>query len=136
MATTTENEYTWQEISKHNSVESAWVYVDDIVYDITSFIDHHPGGRDMLLLVAGRDITDLIRTYHPFTDKPWDILPKYKIGKLKGCPEFGRFKPDSGFYRECRDEVNRYFKTNYLDPKVCTNISRIFWKYFIFYTYS
>ena len=56
-----EREYTWQEISKHNSADSAWIYVNDHVYDVTKFVDRHPGGRDMILLMAGRDLTDLFQ---------------------------------------------------------------------------
>ena len=110
--------FTWQQVAKHNTAESAWVYVDDTVYDVTSFIDRHPGGRDMILLMAGRDITDLFRTYHPFTETPMKVIQQFKIGKLKGRSEFPIFQPDSGFYKECRLEIGRYFKDNNLDYKV------------------
>eukprot|EP01084_Bolivina_argentea_P250604 419957_1 len=112
-----EKEYTWQEIAKHNTDESLWVYSDDKVYDVTKFIDRHPGGRDMLLLMAGRDLTDLFECYHPFTEKPKEMLKKFKIGKLKGSSEFASFKADSGFYKECREGVNKYFEDNNLDYK-------------------
>ena len=68
--------------------------------------------------MAGRDLTDLFPTYHPFTEKPKEILKKFKIGKLKGPSEFGTFKKDSGFYKECQQEVGKYFKDNNLDYKV------------------
>lgn len=51
--------FTWQEVAKHNTAQSAWVIVDDGVYDLTGFVDKHPGGREMMLLAAGRDCTDL-----------------------------------------------------------------------------
>lgn len=114
----TDGLYTWQQVAKHNTADSAWVYIDDTVYDITSFIDRHPGGRDVILLTAGRDITDLFRTYHPFTEMPMKVIQQFKIGKLKGPSEFPSFQPDSGFYKECRDELARYFKDNNLDYKV------------------
>ena len=123
-------EYTWQEISKHNNEDSAWVYLNEDVFDVTKFLDRHPGGRDMLLLMAGRDITDLFQTYHPFTEKPKQILQKFKIGKLKGPSEFGTFTPDSGFYKECQQQVGKYFQDNNLDYKVKTypNTPRITFK--------
>ena len=112
--------YKWQEIAKHNTAKSAWVYLGDDVYDVTSFIDRHPGGRDLLLLMAGRDITDVFVSYHPFTEKPRSVLKQFKIGKLRGAPEFGRFKADGGFYKECRSEVGKYFASKKLDSKVTT----------------
>lgn len=30
------NKFTWQEVAKHNTPQSAWVIVTDKVYDITS----------------------------------------------------------------------------------------------------
>ena len=34
------------------------------VYNVSSFISKHPGGTDPLLLVAGRDITQMFESYH------------------------------------------------------------------------
>eukprot|EP01083_Nonionella_stella_P266844 902138_1 len=109
--------YSWQEISNHNTAKSAWVYVGNNVYDVTKFLDRHPGGQDMILLMAGRDLTDLFSTYHPFSDKPGKILSKFKIGTLKGPSEFGTFSPDTGFYKECKEKVREYFEENNIDYK-------------------
>ncbi|CAG8784098.1 6395_t:CDS:1, partial [Dentiscutata erythropus] len=49
--------FTWQELAKHNKHDDAYVAVRGKVYDITNFIERHPGGDDILLLAAGRDIT-------------------------------------------------------------------------------
>ncbi len=34
------------------------------VYDVTKFVDVHPGGRDQLIAGAGRDVTMVFRSYH------------------------------------------------------------------------
>ena len=36
------------------------------VYDVSGFIERHPGGADQLLLGAGRDVTILFESYHNF----------------------------------------------------------------------
>lgn len=109
-------QYTWQEIAQHNTESSCWVYVGNVVYDITPWLDRHPGGKDILLLTAGRDISDLFVTYHPFTDKAAAVLAKYAIGEVK-LTEFPQFAPDRGFYRECRQVVGEYFRKNRIDHK-------------------
>ena len=42
-------------------------------------MDNHPGGKEILLLAAGRDITYAFDSYHPFTDKAekskWSLPP-------------------------------------------------------------
>ena len=108
--------YTWEQVASHASADSCWVYSHNSVYDITHWLDRHPGGRDILLLCAGRDITDLLPSYHPFSDRPLDILSKYRIGDL-ATTEFPQYRPDSGFYREARAEVGRYFRETGLDSK-------------------
>jgi L-lactate dehydrogenase (cytochrome) len=47
----------YSEVQKHNSVESCWVVILGNVYDVTSFIDRHPGGRNAILKAAGTDAT-------------------------------------------------------------------------------
>ncbi len=37
------------------------------VYDVSSFIARHPGGAEQLMLGAGRDVTQLFESYHPFS---------------------------------------------------------------------
>ena len=36
------------------------------VYDVSEFIEKHPGGVDQLMLGAGRDVTILFESYHNF----------------------------------------------------------------------
>jgi len=109
--------YTWEEVRKHNTRETGlWLAIDNSVYDITNFVDSHPGGSHLLDISAGRDCTDLFKSYHNLTDRPAQILPKYKIGELETY-ELNYFKPDSGFYKECCQRVKEYFEKNGLHPK-------------------
>lgn len=39
---------TAAEISKHKSDEDAWIVVDGLVYDITCFLQTHPGGAEVV----------------------------------------------------------------------------------------
>ena len=54
----------------------------------------------MIALSAGRDCTDLIRSYHPFNDKPYTVLEKLKVGaKRTGFAASTRLVPSS----QCHD---------------------------------
>ena len=49
--------YTYSEIEKNNKKEDGiWVTYKDSVYNITDFIDIHPGGKDKILLAAGKGV--------------------------------------------------------------------------------
>ncbi|SNX83136.1 probable cytochrome b5 [Melanopsichium pennsylvanicum] len=52
------------ELKKHKSEDSAWVVVDGKVYDVTSFLDDHPGGKKILLKNCGKDASESFWTYH------------------------------------------------------------------------
>ena len=39
---------TLEELSKHNTLESAWCSLNGVVYDVTVYIDYHPGGKILL----------------------------------------------------------------------------------------
>lgn len=49
---------TREELSKHDSIQDCWTAIDGKVYDVTSYIRFHPGGRK-ILLGAGKDATDI-----------------------------------------------------------------------------
>lgn len=33
-----------QEVSQHNNPADCWIVVDDLVWDVTDFLEEHPGG--------------------------------------------------------------------------------------------
>ncbi|XP_073054705.1 cytochrome b5-like [Primulina eburnea] len=50
--------FTLAEISEHNSKKDCWLLINGKVYDVTKFLDDHPGGDDVLLTATGKDATD------------------------------------------------------------------------------
>ena len=59
-----EQTITWEEISRHNSKDDCWVVVDNVVYDITAFLDEHPGGRRLPVKHSGKDATEVWNSFH------------------------------------------------------------------------
>jgi hypothetical protein len=52
------------------------------VYDVTNFLDVHPGGRDCLIKRCSQDTSVDFDFHSPGAQKGWH---QYCIGKLKGC---------------------------------------------------
>jgi cytochrome b involved in lipid metabolism len=75
--------YTMEEVSKHNSKESCWSAIRGKVYDLTSWVNKHPGGPDRILRICGKDGTDLFIKQHGEAERPENILRNFKIGVLK-----------------------------------------------------
>ncbi|XP_013099308.2 uncharacterized protein LOC106081701 [Stomoxys calcitrans] len=44
-------------VSHHDDYSDCWVVIYDRVYDVTNFLQHHPGGADVIMDHAGRDAT-------------------------------------------------------------------------------
>jgi cytochrome b involved in lipid metabolism len=45
---------TAEEIGRHGSKHSCWVVIKGKAYDVTDFLDHHPGGSSSILRYAGK----------------------------------------------------------------------------------
>lgn len=45
---------------QHNKPDDLWIIIDSYVYDLTDFLDSHPGGEAVLLMedIAGQDATE------------------------------------------------------------------------------
>jgi hypothetical protein len=52
------------ELAEHSSRESAWVRIGESVYDVSHWLEDHPGGQTVLLNHAGRDATHAFRSFH------------------------------------------------------------------------
>jgi cytochrome-b5 reductase len=80
--TQTEKEYTLSEVEDHDTEDDCWMAIYDNVYDVTKFINEHPGGM-IIADYAGRDATEAFENEFPHSDEAKKMLAKYKIGKLK-----------------------------------------------------
>ncbi|AIN96063.1 cytochrome b5-like protein, putative [Leishmania panamensis] len=69
------------EVEKHITENDLWFIKDFKIYDITKFVDQHPGGVDTLLSVAGKDGTrDFNAVGH--SDSAVEELARYYIGDI------------------------------------------------------
>ena len=54
------------------------------VYDVTGFLADHPGGDDLILRYAGRDVGSIMKDKeeHLHSQSAYDMLDEFVIGKL------------------------------------------------------
>ncbi|KAJ7188747.1 glyoxylate dehydrogenase [Mycena filopes] len=69
-----------QLLAQHASRESCWIVVHKKVYDITDFLDEHPGGSKIILRYAGKDATAEYEPIHPPDMISSNLPPEKHIG--------------------------------------------------------
>lgn len=74
-------EYTWDEISLHNSADDCWLVAKGIVYDVTSFLSDHPAGPKSILRHGGTDATEDFNFHSKSARAMWK---PFEIGRVAG----------------------------------------------------
>ncbi|NWQ62403.1 CYB5B protein, partial [Neopipo cinnamomea] len=70
-----------EEVGKRNSSRETWLVIHGRVYDVTRFLEEHPGGEEVLLEQAGRDATESFEDVGHSTDAR-EMLKQYYIGEV------------------------------------------------------
>lgn len=110
-----ENHISWEELGKHNVKGDCWMAVRGKVYDVTSWVEKHPGGEDTIVLNGGRDATQLFEAYHP--TKVYPTLSKYYVGEVTADEDHPIFPPMSPFYLSLKTKIEDYFKNKKMSPR-------------------
>ncbi|GHJ89828.1 hypothetical protein NliqN6_6230 [Naganishia liquefaciens] len=72
-----------QEVAKHTTREDGvWVIIHNKVYDVTEWLDEHPGGAKIILKYAGKDATEEYEPIHPPDAIAENLPPEKYIGPL------------------------------------------------------
>ncbi|UPK89348.1 hypothetical protein LCI18_000283 [Fusarium solani-melongenae] len=76
--------FTRAEVEAHNSKTSCYVSIGNKVYDVTDFADDHPGGADLVLDYAGRDIKEILKDpdSHEHSEAAYEVLDDSLVGFL------------------------------------------------------
>ena len=64
------------EVRSHNNEKSCYVTIGTKVYDVTDFLDGHPGGGELILEYAGKDVEAILKDElsHTHSDSAYEIL--------------------------------------------------------------
>lgn len=68
------------EVQQHASIGDSWMVVKGRVFNITPYMDYHPGGKAELMKGVGRDATALFDEIHPWISL--DMLERLQVGLL------------------------------------------------------
>ncbi|KAK7869287.1 hypothetical protein R5R35_000898 [Gryllus longicercus] len=73
--------FTREEVKSKKNSNNAWIIIHNSIYNVTDFLNEHPGGEEVLLEQAGKDGTEAFEDVgHSANAK--EIMKKYKIGEV------------------------------------------------------
>mmetsp|Transcript_8641 Transcript_8641/g.31911 ORF Transcript_8641/g.31911 Transcript_8641/m.31911 type:complete len:502 (-) Transcript_8641:59-1564(-) len=101
--------FSHQQVLKHDKEDDCWIIIDNLVYDVTSWVPKHPGG-DIIYKFAGRDVTDLFLAFHlPQTER---MKCTYLIGELTEPV------PVNQMQKDCRKLREKFIKEGFFQSSL------------------
>ena len=79
---TTASGYTMAKVKENNSATSCWSLINGNVYDLTKWINSHPGGPSAIKGICGRDGSSNFNGRHGGQSNPAENLAMYLLGPL------------------------------------------------------
>ncbi|XP_044523105.1 cytochrome b5 isoform X3 [Gracilinanus agilis] len=115
--------YTLEEIQKHNHSKSTWLILHHKVYDLTKFLEEHPGGEEVLREQAGGDATENFEDVGHSTDAR-ELSKTYIIGELHP----GNRKSEGS---EISCSVKKSWWTSWVIPAVSALVVALMYRFYM-----
>ncbi len=85
--TTVATEFTLSDVAKHKTPSDCWMAISNSVYNVTNYVDMHPGGADIVLMYCGKDATQAYNTQggrgRGHSARASSLLANYLVGTIK-----------------------------------------------------
>ncbi|KAH7343592.1 cytochrome b5 [Rhizoctonia solani] len=76
---------TLDQLKEHTKKDSFYALIHGKVYDVTKFLDEHPGGDEVIMAEGGKDATEAFEDVG-HSDEARDILKGLYVGDFEGAP--------------------------------------------------
>ncbi|XP_021005831.1 cytochrome b5 [Mus caroli] len=120
--------YTLEEIQKHKDSKSTWVILHHKVYDLTKFLEEHPGGEEVLREQAGGDATENFEDVGHSTDAR-ELSKTYIIGELHPDDRSKIAKPSDTLITTV--ESNSSWWTNWVIPAISALAVALMYRFYM-----
>eukprot|EP01089_Gocevia_fonbrunei_P016227 TRINITY_DN4962_c0_g1_i1.p1 TRINITY_DN4962_c0_g1~~TRINITY_DN4962_c0_g1_i1.p1 ORF type:complete len:218 (-),score=28.63 TRINITY_DN4962_c0_g1_i1:79-684(-) len=79
--------YSRQDVAKHCTADDCWIIIRGVVYNVTAWLQQHPGGEEIIIAKAGSDATEewLVSGH---TDRAMKLMQYYEIGRVDTPPRY------------------------------------------------
>lgn len=75
--------YTLEDVLRHRKPDDCWIVRNGNVYNVSSFLHDHPGGDDIILEWAGKDVGEVMKNgEHSHSDSAFDMMAEFLVGRV------------------------------------------------------
>ncbi|XP_045674722.1 cytochrome b5 type B [Phyllostomus hastatus] len=114
-----------EEVAQRNTSKETWLVIHGRVYDITRFLNEHPGGEEVLLEQAGADASESFEDVGHSSDAR-EMLKQYYIGDVHP----NDLKPESGSKDPSKNSTCKSCWTYWIFPIVGAILLGFLYRYY------
>ncbi|KAK7427702.1 hypothetical protein QQZ08_005808 [Neonectria magnoliae] len=121
------------EVAKHNTADSCWVVLYGKVYDVTKFLPEHPGGKKIILKLAGKDATEEYDPVHPPGILEENLSPEDFLGTVNEdslAPSEAPDAKDANKDSDAPPPLGSLMNLDEIEEEATKRISRKAWAYY------
>lgn len=107
-----------------DNIEDGLWRIHNTLYDLTDFIENHPGGPDWLRLTKGQDITEAFLCHHLVDKRVEPLLKKYRVRETTRPRNSKLTFNEDGFYMTLRRKVAEKLPEIKKQTKVYSNVRK------------
>uniref|UniRef100_UPI003AAD0DAF cytochrome b5 isoform X1 n=1 Tax=Centroberyx gerrardi TaxID=166262 RepID=UPI003AAD0DAF len=116
------------EIEEQNTFKSTWIIINHKVYDVTKFLEEHPGGEEVLREQAGGDATESFEDVGHSTDAR-EMAGSLLIGELHPDDRDKIAKPAESLVTTIHDQQSWW--SNWLIPCLAAAIVTLMYRMYV-----
>ncbi|XP_006634481.1 cytochrome b5 [Lepisosteus oculatus] len=117
-----------EEVEQQNSSKSTWIILHHKIYDVTKFLEEHPGGEEVLREQAGGNATESFEDIGHSSDAR-AIASTYVIGELHPDDRHKIEKPTETFVTTLND--NSSWWTNWVIPAIAAAFVTVMYRLYV-----
>ncbi|XP_043082921.1 cytochrome b5 [Puntigrus tetrazona] len=117
--------YRLSDVEERNSFKSTWIIIHNKVYDVTKFLEEHPGGEEVLREQAGGDATESFEDVGHSTDAR-EMASSLLIGELHPDDRDKLAKPPESLVTTVQESTSWW--SNWLIPAVAAVIVTLMYR--------
>ncbi|KAK2869750.1 hypothetical protein QQF64_022356 [Cirrhinus molitorella] len=117
--------YRLSEVEERNSFKSTWIIIHNKVYDVTKFLEEHPGGEEVLREQAGGNATESFEDVGHSTDAR-EMASSMVIGELHPDDRDKLAKPPESLVTTVHESTSWW--SNWLIPAIAAVIVTLMYR--------